>query len=74
MPLFEYRCAGCGEAFEELVRDADEPVSCPACGREGADRRLPLVRRTSAGGSPGEPARSSGCAGCAGGSCSSCGH
>jgi putative FmdB family regulatory protein len=81
MPLFEYRCAGCGEAFEELVRSPDEPVPCPACGQEGASRKLPLVRRGSGGGdSLGSSASShasshaSGCAGCAGGSCGSCGH
>jgi putative FmdB family regulatory protein len=78
MPLFEYRCAGCGEEFEELVRSADEPVPCPACGGEGAGRKLPLVRRAGSGGSDatGVPAAShgSGCAGCGGGSCGSCSH
>ena len=42
MPLYEYRCAGCGQAFER-VRSADEraaPIDCPACGRVGHADRL----------------------------------
>ncbi|MHB8877084.1 MAG: FmdB family zinc ribbon protein [Myxococcaceae bacterium] len=30
MPLFEYRCAGCGERFELLVRGGAK-VECPKC-------------------------------------------
>src|SRR5512141_3104039 len=33
MPIFEYRCEGCGEILEALVRGSDvEPSSCAACG------------------------------------------
>lgn len=34
MPLFEYRCKGCGAEFELLVRKGDRPA-CASCG--GAD-------------------------------------
>ena len=33
MPTYEYRCAGCGHAFERFQQMADEPVKkCPECG------------------------------------------
>jgi len=33
MPLYEYRCNDCGEAFEKVVRflDADLTPACPNC-------------------------------------------
>ncbi|MSO45701.1 MAG: zinc ribbon domain-containing protein [Acidobacteria bacterium] len=30
MPLFEYRCRGCGHGFEYLTRAGDAPA-CPSC-------------------------------------------
>jgi|CXWL01.1.fsa_nt_gi putative FmdB family regulatory protein len=42
MPLYEYRCQGCGERFEVLQRmgaSADE-VLCPSCGAEHPERLL----------------------------------
>ena len=32
MPLYEYCCAGCGHAFETLVRGASDVPRCPECG------------------------------------------
>ena len=41
MPIYEYRCAGCSEEFEELVSaSAKAAPPCPACGAEGAQRRF----------------------------------
>lgn len=42
MPLYEYRCRGCGETFELLrsVREASQPQSCPACDHD-AQRIVP---------------------------------
>lgn len=40
MPLYEYRCEGCGERFEVLQRmgaGADGLV-CPRCGASGVER------------------------------------
>ncbi|MCL6610292.1 MAG: zinc ribbon domain-containing protein [Peptococcaceae bacterium] len=34
MPIFEYKCAGCGKVFEALVLSGrgEENVGCPKCG------------------------------------------
>lgn len=43
MPMYEYTCRHCGEAFEELVSSTtpDREVECPTCEREGgAVRKL----------------------------------
>ncbi|MBU4194569.1 MAG: zinc ribbon domain-containing protein [Actinobacteria bacterium] len=34
MPIYEYRCKGCGKRFEKLVRGSED-VRCPQCGRGG---------------------------------------
>jgi len=35
MPIFEYRCEGCGEILEALVRGLEaEPALCQVCGGE----------------------------------------
>jgi putative FmdB family regulatory protein len=40
VPVYEYRCAGCGHSFSRLFRSlsAVTAVSCPACGRPEAER------------------------------------
>jgi putative FmdB family regulatory protein len=40
MPIYEYRCIACDERFEELVRNPDVTVACPACGDTSAERLL----------------------------------
>jgi putative FmdB family regulatory protein len=42
MPIFEYRCATCGERFERLVRGAEAPGSCPACESTEVEKLLSL--------------------------------
>ena len=34
MPIYEYRCSGCGAEFESIrpVSRADDPIDCKACG------------------------------------------
>ncbi|MGA3189627.1 MAG: zinc ribbon domain-containing protein [Bryobacteraceae bacterium] len=32
MPIFEYRCDGCGTKFEKLVRRSEDATLCPSCG------------------------------------------
>jgi len=39
MPLYDYRCAACGHAFEALVRAGHAPV-CPQCGSTALARQV----------------------------------
>lgn len=33
MPIYEYKCEGCGHALEAMQKMADAPLAdCPACG------------------------------------------
>ena len=41
MPIFEYKCRGCGNEFEALVRKSDTP-SCPECKATDLERLLSL--------------------------------
>lgn len=36
MPIYEYRCTGCGNDFEmtRSISQAGEPATCPACGKD----------------------------------------
>ena len=42
MPLYEYQCASCGAAFEQLRRmqDADQDLQCPRCPSHEVKRLL----------------------------------
>lgn len=35
MPIYEYRCGGCGKDFEQTrpIAQAGEPAACPDCGQ-----------------------------------------
>ncbi|CAA7619714.1 zinc ribbon domain-containing protein [Magnetospirillum sp. UT-4] len=50
MPLYSYRCSGCGQEFETLVR-GDEVPACPGCGATTLER---LVSVTAAEGRSGQ--------------------
>jgi len=41
VPLFDFECRSCGHEFEALVRPADDPPSCPACGAKDLEKQLP---------------------------------
>ena len=41
MPIYEYRCQGCGHAFELLMRKTTV-AACPKCRSEALERRLSL--------------------------------
>ena len=41
MPIFEYRCEGCGQEFELLVR-AGTTASCPKCQSTSLERLLSI--------------------------------
>ncbi|NOX58196.1 MAG: zinc ribbon domain-containing protein [Planctomycetes bacterium] len=41
MPIYEYQCSACGNAFEELVRNRTAAApACPQCGEQKTDRLI----------------------------------
>lgn len=42
MPMYEYRCQGCGKNFELLRRmqDSDRDLKCPECQSDEVERLL----------------------------------
>ena len=42
MPLYEYRCSGCGHQFELLILKASQPIACPSCASESVERLLSM--------------------------------
>ncbi len=42
MPIYEFACRECGEAFEKLVRSASssEVIRCPSCQSEQVKKKL----------------------------------
>lgn len=42
MPLYEYKCTGCGNQFELLILKASQPVACPSCGGDSVERLLSM--------------------------------
>ncbi|MCG8469905.1 MAG: zinc ribbon domain-containing protein [Gemmatimonadetes bacterium] len=48
MPIYEYNCEDCGEAFELLIR-GEEPPTCPSCDSERLEKLLSLPRIHSEG-------------------------
>src|SRR5262249_37099327 len=38
MPLYEYRCLGCGHQFELLLLRSSQAAACPACQSESVER------------------------------------
>ncbi|MBN1581888.1 MAG: zinc ribbon domain-containing protein [Anaerolineae bacterium] len=78
MPIYEYHCAGCETKFEKRrsMSQADEAITCPACGDMRASRSLSLFAAFSRG-SNGESqavSGSGGCASCGTHACGSCKH
>ena len=39
MPIYEYRCGGCSQTFEILVRN-DTVVACPSCASKRVERLM----------------------------------
>ena len=52
MPIYEYHCLACGEAFEKLVF-GQAPVACPGCASADVARTLSVFGVKSAPGAVG---------------------
>ena len=44
MPIYEYRCEGCGEEYEERrsFSAMDEARACPLCGADSTERKVSM--------------------------------
>jgi putative FmdB family regulatory protein len=42
MPIYEYRCTGCGKEFEVIQKPTDGPdgLACPSCGQAKPEKIL----------------------------------
>ena len=69
MPIYEYACMECEEHFEELVRNQEQAVTCPSCGKANVLKQM----STFAFAGSQKPASLGSGGGCCGGSCG-CGH
>jgi putative FmdB family regulatory protein len=67
MPIYEYRCRGCGKDFEKYVPGASTTVACPACASADITRTL-SVFGLGVGTSPVATSMPGG-GGCCGGGC-----
>jgi putative FmdB family regulatory protein len=67
MPIYEYRCSGCGKDFERYLSSQAAAVACPDCASSRVTRRLSLVGVRTAG-DPMASATGMG-GGCCGGGC-----
>jgi putative FmdB family regulatory protein len=69
MPIYEYRCNGCDQEFEQYVQTAQTAVACPACRSGRVTRRLSVVGMLRPGGTFAAPGMSGGGGCCGGGGC-----
>jgi putative FmdB family regulatory protein len=72
MPLYEFRCADCGQIFDRLQSFQAESPACAACGSGEVNRLISLIGGLVGSGSAGSPRASGGGCGC-GGACA-CGR
>ena len=63
MPIYEYLCDDCGNAFEKLVR-RETKVDCPSCGRDHVSQQMSTFAAPASGVAKENPAPS-----CPGGMC-----
>ena len=64
MPIYEYKCAECGEKSEHLVYSHTEAPKCPSCNSEKLERIISKCGiQVNGGGYSG----GGGCPGCCGG-------
>ncbi|NPV72734.1 MAG: zinc ribbon domain-containing protein [Pelotomaculum sp.] len=71
MPVYEFRCAGCGRRFEKLcpMGESGENLKCPECGAPSPRRVMSSFSAAGAGGGKGGGS----CSACSSRNCGSCG-
>ncbi len=69
MPIYEYRCNGCEQEFEQYVQTGQAAVACPTCRSARVTRRLSVVGALRPRGAAAAPGISGGGGCCGGGGC-----
>ncbi len=73
MPIYEYHCEPCDEAFETLVRSSNDIAHCPKCGNIEVKKQfsVPASAHTGSASSASLPVCETGPStfGCGGGKC-----
>ena len=71
MPIYEYVCDNCSEAFERIVRRSDQEIDCPKCGGFAVTRQVSAFAFKSGSKFTSSSAKANSCSGCgSSGSCS----
>jgi putative FmdB family regulatory protein len=73
MPIYEYKCEGCGKDYEQIRRmsEADSNLECPECQSRSVKRQLSSFAAHSGGSAPqAVPAGGCGMGACGRGGCS----
>ncbi|AEI14561.1 regulatory protein, FmdB family [Flexistipes sinusarabici DSM 4947] len=53
MPIFEYKCQGCGQEFSKLVFNLSEEIKCPECGATDVKKKISAFSSSSENSSSG---------------------
>ena len=70
MPIYEYRCRGCGKDFEKYLPRTSGSATCPSCDSMDVTRKLSVFGMKSDGSLvPSGAATMTGGGGCCGGGC-----
>ena len=68
MPIYEYRCQGCGKDFEKYLPRVESAAACPNCASSKVTRKLSVFGMKSDGTLVPSGAMTGG-GGCCGGGC-----
>jgi putative FmdB family regulatory protein len=70
VPIYEFRCKGCGNRFEKLcpLGETGAGLKCPECGKQAPERVMSAFQTRGIAGGTGS------CGSCSSKNCGSCGH